>query len=28
VRFPDGRVRWIFISRPVVEPDLAREELN
>jgi hypothetical protein len=28
VRFPDGRVRWIFISRPVIEPDLAREELN
>ena len=28
VRFPDGRVRWIFISRPVVEPDLTREELN
>lgn len=28
VRFPDGRVRWIFISRPVVEPQLAREELN
>jgi hypothetical protein len=28
VRFPDGRVRWIFISRPVVEPDLAIEELN
>jgi len=28
VRFPDGRVRWIFISRPVIEPELAREELN
>lgn len=28
VRFPDGRVRWIFISRPVIEPDLSREELN
>ncbi|MEY4546339.1 MAG: hypothetical protein RL685_2534 [Pseudomonadota bacterium] len=28
VRFPDGRVRWIFISRPVVEPELSREELN
>src|SRR3954470_23258254 len=28
VRFPDGRIRWIFISRPVVEPDLTREELN
>jgi hypothetical protein len=28
VRFPDGRIRWIFISRPVVEPDLSREELN
>lgn len=28
VRFPDGRVRWIFISRPVVEPQLSREELN
>lgn len=28
VRFPDGRIRWIFISRPVVEPELAREELN
>jgi MarR family len=28
VRFPDGRVRWIFISRPVVEPELAHEELN
>ena len=27
-RFPDGRVRWIFISRPVIEPELAREELN
>lgn len=28
VRFPDGRVRWIFVSRPVVEPELAREDLN
>ena len=28
VRFPDGRVRWIFISRPVIEPNLEREELN
>jgi hypothetical protein len=28
VRFPDGRIRWIFISRPVIEPELAREELN
>jgi hypothetical protein len=28
VRFPDGRIRWIFISRPVVEPDLALDELN
>lgn len=28
VRFPDGRVRWIFISRPVIEPELTREELN
>jgi len=28
VRFPDGRVRWIFVSRPVVEPEIAHEDLN
>jgi hypothetical protein len=28
VRFPDGQVHWVFVSRPVVEPDVAPEDLN
>ena len=28
VRFPDGEFRWIFISRPVREPELDPSELN
>jgi DNA-binding transcriptional ArsR family regulator len=28
VRFPDGQVRWVFIARPVREPELDPAELN
>lgn len=28
VRFPDGRLRWVFVSRPVREPQLDAAELN
>lgn len=28
VRFPDGQIHWVFVSRPVVEPDVPLEELN
>ena len=28
VRFPDGELRWIFIARPLQEPDVAYLDLN
>lgn len=28
VRFPDGQLRWVFVTRPVREPQLDPSELN
>lgn len=28
VRFPDGETRWIFIARPLVEPEIPRSRIN